>query len=198
MDIAQRIKQNFNENIQTNMLAADEITDDIAKAAELIVQSLLGEHKILSCGNGVCAASALRLTANLQSRYEAERPSLPAIALNGDSTTLSAIATDSSFDEVYAKRIKALGNEGDILLAITGNDGAKNIIKAIEAAHWRKLKVITLSGSECDAITSILNEDDINIRVPSDISARIQETHTLIIHCLCDIIDRQLFETGEA
>ncbi len=197
MDILQRIKQNFNENIQTNMLAADEISDDIALAAGLMVQCLLGEHKIISCGNGVNSASALRFTAIMQSRYEAERPSLPAIALNGDATTLSAIANDTSFDEVYAKRVKALGNEGDVLLAISGNDSTKNIIKAIEAAHWRNIKVIALTGSASEAITSTLNENDIEIRIPSDIGARVQETHTLVIHCLCDIIDRQLFETGD-
>ena len=195
MDLFQHIKNNFNESIQTKIIVADTLVNHIAQAGELIVQSLLKHHKILSCGNGGSAADAQHFSSEMLNRFESERPSLPAIALTTDSSTVTSIANDYSFIEVFSKQIKALGSDGDILLAISTSGRSKNILQAIEAAHQRKMDIIALTGHDGGEITTLLSGNDIEIRVPAESTARIQETHLLIIHCLCDIIDRQLFES---
>ena len=195
MDLFQRIKHNFNESVQTKIAAADALVDPIAQAGELMVQCLLANHKVLSCGNGGSAADAQHFSSEMLNRYEAERPSLPAIALTTDSSTITSIANDYSYDEVFAKQIKGLGHQGDILLAISTSGNSKNILKAVETAHHRELNVIALTGRNGGELATILTPNDIEIRVPAESTARIQETHLLIIHCLCDIIDRQLFDT---
>ncbi|WP_423062942.1 phosphoheptose isomerase [Candidiatus Paracoxiella cheracis] len=197
MDLFQRIKHNFNDSIQTKITAADTLVDPIAQAGELMVQCLLNNHKILSCGNGGSAADAQHFSAEMLNRFEAERPGLPAIALTTDASTVTSIANDYSFDEIFAKQIKALGQPGDILLAISTSGHSKNILNAIEAAHLRDVRTIALTGRDGGELANLLNAQDIEIRVPADSTARIQETHLLIIHCLCDIIDRQLFETED-
>lgn len=197
MDLFQRIKHNFNDSIQTKITAADTLVDPIAQAGELMVQCLLNNHKILSCGNGGSAADAQHFSAEMLNRFEAERPGLPAIALTTDASTVTSIANDYSFDEIFAKQIKALGQPGDILLAISTSGHSKNILNAIEAAHLRDVRTIALTGCDGGELANLLNAQDIEIRVPADSTARIQETHLLIIHCLCDIIDRQLFETED-
>lgn len=197
MDLFQRIKHNFNDSIQTKITAADTLVDPIAQAGELMVQCLLNNHKILSCGNGGSAADAQHFSAEMLNRFEAERPGLPAIALTTDASTVTSIANDYSFDEIFAKQIKALGQPGDILLAISTSGHSKNILNAIEAAHLRDIRTIALTGRDGGELANLLNAQDIEIRVPSDSTARVQETHLLIIHCLCDIIDRQLFETED-
>lgn len=195
MDLFQRIKHNFNESIQTKIAAADVLVDAIAQAGEAIVQCLLENHKILSCGNGGSAADAQHFSSEMLNRFEAERPGLPAFALTTDASTITSIANDYSYSEVFSKQIKVLGQNGDILLAISTSGNSKNILEAVEAAHLRSMRVIALTGKDGGELTSLLTANDIEIRVPADSTARIQETHLLIIHCLCDIIDRQLFET---
>ncbi len=195
MDLFQRIKHNFNESIQTKIAATDLLVDPIAQAGELMVQCLLSNHKILSCGNGGSAADAQHFSSEMLNRFESERPSLPAIALTTDPSTITSIANDYSYAEIFSKQIKALGQEGDILLAITTSGNSKNIIEAVSSAHLRNMHVIALTGRDGGELASLLGGDDVEIRVPAESTARIQETHLLIIHCLCDIIDRQLFET---
>ncbi len=196
MDISARIKQLFNASIETKMQAAEVLPSIIAQAAEMIVQALLAGNKVLSCGNGGSAGDAQHFASEMINRFERERPSLPAIALTTDSLTLTSIANDYDFEEIFAKQIRALGVENDILLAISTSGNSQNVINAITAAHDRGLKVIALTGREGGALASQLYPEDIEIRVPSQSTARIQETHLLVIHCLCDIIDSRLFGQG--
>ncbi len=193
MDLFQRIKHHFNESIQTKTQAEQVLVGHIAEAGDLLVQALIKGNKILSCGNGGSAGDAQHFSAELLNRFERERPSLPAIALSTDTSTITAIANDYSYDEVFSKQIKALGQPGDVLLAITTSGQSKNIAAAIEAAKEREVHVIALTGKDGGLVENLLNSSDVEIRVPSNTTSRIQEVHLLVIHCLCDIIDRQLF-----
>lgn len=193
MELSSHVKQIFNDSIQTQITAADTLSEIIAKAALLMVDALLNNHKILACGNGGSAADAQHFSAEMLNRFESERPSLPAIALTTDSSTITSIANDYHFNEIFSKQIKALGQPGDILLALSTSGHSKNMIDAIVAAHHRQMIVIAMTGRDGGGIPPLLNETDIEIRIPSESTARIQETHGIVIHCLCDIIDRQLF-----
>lgn len=193
MDLSSHVRKIFNNSIQTQIIAADTISDVIAKGAQMMVDALLGNHKILACGNGGSAADAQHFSAEMLNRFEAERPSLPAIALTTDTSTITSIANDYHFNDIFSKQIKALGQPGDILLALSTSGNSKNIIEAIVAAHNRQMHVIVLTGKDGGDIPPLLNATDIEIRVPSESTARIQETHGIVIHCLCDIIDKQLF-----
>jgi D-sedoheptulose 7-phosphate isomerase len=193
MSMVDRIRQNFSDSIQTKIAAADALPETIAKAAEVMVQALLEGHKILSCGNGGSAADSQHFSAELLNRFETERPSLPAIALTTDTSTLTSIANDYNYNEVFAKQIKALGQAGDVLLAISTSGNSSNVVQAIHAAHDRGLKVIALTGRQGGEMANLMHGGDVEIRVPATNTARIQETHILIIHCLCDLIDHQLF-----
>src|SRR3990167_7300150 len=195
MNLATHVKQIFNDSIQTQITAADTLSEVIAKAAELMVESLLNNHKILCCGNGGSAADAQHFSAEMLNRFEAERPSLPAIALTTDTSTITSIANDYHFNEIFSKQIKALGQPGDVLLAISTSGNSKNVVEAIVAAHHRQMHVIAMTGRNGGDIPPLLNASDIEIRIPSESTARIQETHGIVIHCLCDIIDKQLFKT---
>src|SRR3990167_8462009 len=195
MNLATHVKQIFNDSIQTQITAADTLSEVIAKAAELMVEALLNNHKILCCGNGGSAADAQHFSAEMLNRYEAERPSLPAIALTTDTSTITSIANDYHFNEIFSKQIKALGQAGDILLAFSTSGNSKNIIDAMIAAHHRQMHIIILTGRDGGDVPPLLGPTDIEIRVPSESTARIQETHGIVIHCLCDIIDKQLFKT---
>jgi len=190
------IKQHFQGNIKTKQQAMEAITDSIVYAGEIMAHALLSDRKILSCGNGGSAADAQHFSSELLNRFERERPSLPAVALTTDSSTLTSIANDYDYDEVYAKQIKALGQPNDVLLAISTSGNSSNISKAIHAAHQRELQIVALTGRNGGEIASLLNTQDIEIRVPAERTMRIQETHLLIIHCICDLIDHKLF--GEA
>lgn len=197
MSLLERIKYNFKESIQTKITAADTIVEAIEQASKIMVQCLLNNRKILSCGNGGSAADAQHFSAEMLNRFESERPSLPAIALTTNPSTVTSIANDYNYREIFSKQIKALGQKDDVLLAISTSGNSKNILDAIEAAHMRELSVIVLSGRDGGEMANILTPNDIEIRVPAESTARIQETHLLIIHCLCDIIDRQLFDTED-
>lgn len=192
-----RIKENFTESIQTKIAASEQLPAAIAQAGNIMVQCLLSGHKILSCGNGGSAGDAQHFSSELLNRYETERPSLPAIALTTDSSTITSIANDYSYDEVFSKQIRALGNGGDVLLAISTSGNSTNVIKAIEAAVARDMPIIALTGKDGGAIAGLLGDNDVEIRVPSSRTARIQEVHLLAIHCLCEVIDRTLFPQGE-
>lgn len=195
--LAQRIKNHFQDSIQTKMAAIDIIGDRILEAGEIMVQALLSNHKILSCGNGGSAGDAQHFSGEMLNRFERERPSLPAIALSTDCSTITAIANDYHYNEIFSKQIKALGQPGDVLLAITTSGNSKNIIEAVEASHQRGMSVIALTGKDGGEIANVLGTTDVEIRVPSDSTPRIQETHLLVIHCLCDIIDQQLFQSED-
>jgi D-sedoheptulose 7-phosphate isomerase len=157
-----------------------------------MTSALIAGHKILACGNGGSAGDAQHFSSEMLNRYELERPSLPAIALTTDTSTITSIANDYSYDIIFAKQIHALGMQNDILLAISTSGNSTNVVRAIEAAHERDMRVIALTGKSGGDMAEALSADDIELRVPADSTARIQETHLLIIHCLCDLIDHQL------
>ncbi len=192
MDPVQRVKENFSESIQVKTEAAEILAPVIVAAAEAMTNCILGEHKILSCGNGGSAADAQHFSAEMLNRFEMERPGLPALALTTDSSTITSIANDYQFAEIFSKQIRALGQKGDILLAFSTSGESHNIIHAIDAAHDRDMTVIVLTGREGGQIADMMKDDDFELRVPSWSTARIQEVHIMIIHSLCDLIDRHL------
>ena len=193
MDIELRIRNHFLDSIETKRNALEELIIPIKHAGNRISDSLLNEGKILSCGNGGSAGDAQHFSAELLNRFEIERPGLPAVALTTDSSTLTAIANDYDYDQIFSKQILALGTNKDVLLAISTSGNSSNIIKAVQAAHERNMQVLSLTGNKGGKLAKLLKGDDIEIRVPSDRTARIQEIHLLVIHCLCDIIDAILF-----
>lgn len=193
MQYRERVKQLFKASLETKQKALEVLPEVITAAAELIVKSLLAEGKVLCCGNGGSAGDSQHFSSELLNRFERERPSLPAIALTTDTSTLTSIANDYSYNEVFSKQVRALGRSGDILLAISTSGNSRNVMEAIKAAHQRGMKVVALTGRDGGAMRELLQDGDIEIRVPSPVTARIQEVHLLVIHCLCDLIDSQLF-----
>ncbi|MGY8789020.1 MAG: phosphoheptose isomerase [Pseudomonadales bacterium] len=193
MNYQERVKQHFTDSIDTKMQAMEALTPFIVQAADSMVQALTQEKKILSCGNGGSAGDAQHFSAELLNRFEMERPPLPAIAITTDTSTLTSIANDYSFNEIFSKQVRALGQSGDVLLAISTSGNSPNIIEAIKTAHDRDMVVVQLTGKEGGNMRSMLSDSDVEICVPSTSTARIQEVHLLVIHCLCDLIDTQLF-----
>ncbi len=191
------IRESFTESIQIQIAAAEALPDAISKAAQVMVQSLLNGNKILSCGNGGSAANAQQLASCLINGFEIERPSLPALALTADTTILTAIANDYHHDEIFSKQVRALGQAGDILLVLSTSGNSKNIIKAMEAALTRDMTIIALTGKDGGEMAGLLGVQDVEIRIPSQRTVRIQEGHLLTIHCLCDLIDQVLFPHHE-
>ena len=189
----ERVRRHFQESIATKQ-GAIELAPTISAAAALMTRCLLEDGKILSCGNGGSAADAQHFSSELLNRFELERPGLPALALTTDSSTITSIANDYAFVEVFAKQVRALGQSTDVLLAISTSGNSENVVRAIHAAHERGLKVVALTGRDGGAIAGALAGNDIEIRVPADRTCRIQEVHLLIIHCLCDLIDAELLE----
>ena len=192
MDLISRVKQNFHDSISTKQLAADSLAEPVARAAESMTQCILSGNKILSCGNGGSAGDAQHFSSEMLNRFEMERPGLPAMALTTDTSTLTSIANDYSYEYIFSKQVTALGAQGDILLAISTSGNSGNVCQAIEAAHDRGMHIVALTGKNGGRMASLLNMDDVEIRVPSDSTARTQEVHLLVIHCLCDLIDHQL------
>ena len=187
------VKALFDDSIKAKQEANDILSSPIALAIEVMVLALKNGNKILSCGNGGSAADAQHFAAELVCRFERERPALAAIALTVDTSALTAISNDYHYDEVFARQIDALAKEQDVLLAISTSGFSPNVVRAIEQAHEKDMVVIALTGRDGGQIAKILNKDDIEIRVPSESTARIQEVHLLSIHCLCDQIDALLF-----
>jgi D-sedoheptulose 7-phosphate isomerase len=192
MDEAEHVRQTFAASIETQQLAALALAERIVRAADMIVDALLTDRKILSCGNGGSAGDAQRFSSQMLNRFERERPGLPAIALTTDTSTLTSIANAYSFDQVFSRQIKALGQSGDVLLAFSTSGESADVLDAVIAAHERDMRVIVLSGRDGGQMVQLLAEEDVEIRVPSQSTARIQEAHLLVIHCLCDLIDRRL------
>ena len=192
MDTAERVKNNFRESIQIKTESLEQLAPIIANSANAMANSLLNNHKIMACGNGGSAADAQHFSAEMLNRFEMERPGLPAIALTTDSSTLTSIANDYQYAEIYSKQIRALGQKDDVLLAISTSGKSHNIIHAIDAAHDINMTVVALTGKDGGEIRNQLKADDFEICVPTESTARIQEVHIMIIHSLCDLIDLQL------
>ncbi len=195
MSALERIKNHFIDSIATKQAALECLPEVIAKAGALMTSALLNGNKIMSCGNGGSAADAQHFSAELLNRFERERPSLPGIALTTDASTLTSIANDYCYEEVFAKQVRALGQQGDVLLAISTSGNSPSIVAAVKAAHDRGVPVVALTGRDGGVLASHLSDTDIEIRVPAQKTTRIQETHIVVIHCLCDYMDEQLFNS---
>ena len=197
MDMQSRIRQLFQASIDTKQQAMEVLAPHIELASQVMVNALLNEGKMLSCGNGGSAGDAQHFVAELVGRFERERQSLAAVALSTDTSILTAVGNDYGFDYVFDKQVRALGQPGDILLAISTSGNSANVIKAIEAAHDNDLRVVALTGKGGGQIGEMLRDSDIHLCVPSDRTARIQEVHLLTLHCLCDGIDCLLLGVEE-
>lgn len=191
--LVDRVKRQFQQSIDTARAAMEPLAPVIASAAAVMAAALAAKHKILVCGNGGSAADAQHFSAELLNRFERERPPLAAIALTTDASTLTSIANDYDFDSVFAKQVTALGRAGDVLLGITTSGNSPNVLRAVAAAHACGMVCIVLNGRNGGALAEALRASDIDIRVDGASTARIQEVHGLVIHCLCDLIDHQLF-----
>ena len=184
-----RISEHFSESAHLKLQSMDTLARPIAEAAELMVHSLKHDGKILACGNGGSAADCQHFAAELLNRFEVERPSLAAVALTTDSSTLTSIANDYDFDQIFSKQVRGLGHAQDVLLAISTSGNSRNVIAAIDAAHENGMKVVALTGRNGGKMAEALGSNDIHICVPANSTARIQEVHLLALHCLCDAID---------
>lgn len=193
MNAAARIRELFDASIATKQRARDALVPAIERGARIMADALVGDGKLLSCGNGGSAADAQHFAAELLNRFERERPPLAAVALTTDSSTLTSIGNDYSFDDIFAKQVAGLGRKGDVLFAISTSGNSVNVLRAIEAAHARELRVVALTGRDGGKIGAALTDGDVEIRVPAESTARIQEVHLLVLHCLCDLIDAHLF-----
>jgi D-sedoheptulose 7-phosphate isomerase len=192
MDSVERIRAHFAASAQLKEESAPLLAPLIARAAGVLTESLLGDGKILACGNGGSACDAQHFAAEMVGRFERERPELPAISLSTDTAILTAVANDYAFEQVFAKQVRALGAKGDVLLAISTSGNSANVVAAIEAARDREMRVVALTGKGGGRIAGMLGEADVHLCVPHDRTARIQEVHLLTIHCLCDAVDNAL------
>jgi D-sedoheptulose 7-phosphate isomerase len=188
----ERIQYLFTESIHAKLATQEILSPAIVRAGECMVTALQNQRKILSCGNGGSAADAQHFSSELLNRFEIERPSLAAFALTTDSSTLTSIANDYSYAEVFAKQIQGLGQPGDVLLAISTSGQSPSILQAVHAAQLKGMQVVALTGKDGGPLAPLLRENDIELRIPSQSTARIQEVHLLVIHCLCDYIDNNL------
>ena len=189
MDLTARINQQFEESGRLKLALADLLSARIAASAEIIVAAFLKDKKVLACGNGPGAADAQYFSACMLNHFGMERPGLAAISLNADSTLLTSIAKHGNYDQIFSKQILALGQDGDVLIAISISGDSSNILNAIKAAKERNMKVIAFSGGDGGLLVELLEEHDIHLGVPDHNPARIQEIFVLILHCLCNAID---------
>jgi len=189
MDLINRISENFSESAHLKLQCMDALAAPIAAAVQAMVECLQGDGKILACGNGGSAADAQHFSAELLNRFEVERPGLAAIALTTDSSTLTSIANDYEYVQVFSKQVRALGRSGDVLLAISTSGNSPNVVAAVEAAQECSMRVVALTGRNGGRMAELLGPRDVHICVPATSTARIQEVHLLSLHCLCDGID---------
>jgi D-sedoheptulose 7-phosphate isomerase len=187
-----RIEQHFIDSADLKYQAAPVLSKPIAQAINAIVASLTSGGKVLACGNGGSAADAQHFSAEFVGRFERERPELAAIALTTDTSILTAVGNDYAFDAIFSRQVRALGQPGDVLLAITTSGNSSNILAAVEAAHARDMVVIGMTGRDGGKMGAMLRETDVHICVPHPRTARIQEVHILTLHCICDGVDAVL------
>lgn len=193
MHLHERIHQHFTASQQVQQETLQYLSEHIELAARRLAACLLADGKLLCCGNGGSAAEAQHLSSEMLNRFERERPGLPAIALTCDTSTLTSIANDYSYDDVFSKQVRALGHSGDVLVLYTTSGNSRSVLNAATAAHDRDMTVIALSGKDGGTLVTLLRESDIEIRIPSESTARVQEVHVIVTHCLCDLVDQQLF-----
>jgi D-sedoheptulose 7-phosphate isomerase len=194
MSLQERIQHQFTDSIATKQKAVEAMSGPIEAAIHLMVKSLKNDGKIMACGNGGSAADAQHFAAELLNRFEMERPPLAAVALTTDSSTLTSIANDYRYEEVFSKQVLGLGRKGDVLLAISTSGNSPNVIEAIHAAHQRGVHIVALTGKNGGKMADLLKDGDVHLCVPADRTARIQEVHLVVLHCLCDGIDHLILE----
>ena len=192
MDYLQRVTAQFEESIAVKRDSAAGLPAQLVTAADIMSRAILSGGKIMSCGNGGSAGDSQHFSSELLNRFEMERPGLPALALTTDSSTLTSIANDYAYEDIFAKQVRALANAGDVLLAISTSGNSENVARAISACHERGGRVVALTGRDGGRMAALLGAGDCEIRVPAQRTARIQEVHLLAIHCLCDLIDQQV------
>lgn len=185
------IKQIFQDSINTKQKVIETLLPEIEKSTQILIETLKNKNKILIAGNGGSAADAQHIAAELIVRYEKNRQSLPAIALTTDTSIITACANDYNYDQIFERQIKGLGNEGDVFIAISTSGNSSNILKAIEASKQKNMKVIILSGKDGGQMKEL---GDSNIIIPSMVTGRIQESHEVIIHTWCKLIEEALFQ----
>ena len=190
--LAARVSAQFAESVQLKLEASRLLAAPIARAAELLARTLKSGGKVLACGNGGSAADAQHFAAELINRFEIERAPLAAVALTTDSSTLTSIANDYAYEQVFSKQVRGIGRRGDALLAISTSGNSRNVVEAIHAAHELGVRIVALTGAGGGKMGSLLTGDDVHICVPHKRTSRIQEVHLLVLHCLCDGIDFQL------
>ena len=197
MPLHDRILGHFQASAQTKLDAAETLAPVIELAARHMVHCLTQGGKILACGNGGSAADSQHFASEMINRFEQERPGLAALALSTDTSTLTSIANDYAYDQVFARQVKALGQPGDILLAISTSGNSPSVLQAVAAAHARSMHVIALTGHSGGGLAEQMTDNDVFLCVPAESTARIQEVHLLIIHCLCDAVDSVLLGVEE-
>ena len=195
--LEQRIQQQFFDSADLKYAAAEVLSKPIADAVSAIVGCITAGGKVLACGNGGSASDAQHFAAQFVGRFERERPGLAAISLSTDTSILTAIGNDYDFNAIFAKQVQALGNPGDVLLAISTSGNSANVLAAVEAARAKELTVIALTGRQGGKMRGLLTETDVHICVPHERTARIQEVHILAVHCICDAVDLQLLGEQE-
>ncbi len=193
MDLQQRVLRRFELSIKTQQDTSRTLSTVIVHASEIIAACLLHGGKILSCGPGSSAGQSQHFATALLNRFDRERPGLPAICIGSDGQLLTAIANDSSYKEVYSKQIRTLAHQGDVLLLICAGCTSRSVLEAIKAGHDRSMVIVALTGDEGGEIADLLQSGDVEIRVPAQEPATIQETHLIILNSLCDLIDTQIF-----
>ncbi len=190
MDPVNRVHELFESSIETKRLANDRLAEPIARAGELLAAQIKSGCKVLSCGNGGSAADAQHFSSEMVNRFETDRRGLAAVALSTDTSALTSIANDTCYERVFSRQVEALGRAGDVLLAISTSGNSANVNEAAKQAHAQTMRIVALTGKDGGALAKLLDQNDVEIRVPADSTARIQEVHLLILHCLCDLIDR--------
>lgn len=192
MDPLLRIRSIFDESIAIKRQSLELLAPAISAGADRLLECLMSNGKIMTCGNGGSAADAQHFSSEMLNRFERERPGLAAIALTTDASTITSVANDYQFADIFAKQIRALARPGDVVLAFTTSGGSANVINAIDAAHEQETSVILVTGRDGGEAARGLRDDDLEIRVPAQSTARIQEVHLMIVHCLCDLVDEHL------
>lgn len=193
MNLAAHIRTHFDEAIDLKRRMAETLAPQIARAGVALAEALKSDHKVLACGNGGSAADSQHFAAEVVGRFERERPGMPAIALTTDTSAITAIANDYSFDVVFSKQVESLGRKGDFLLGISTSGNSKSVVEAIKSAHARGMRVIALTGRDGGAMAKMLGPDDFHLNVSHPRTMRVQEVHLLVIHCLCEVVDNVIF-----
>lgn len=195
--LEQRIQQHFFDTADLNYAAAEVLSKPIADAVEMLIGCITAGGKVLSCGNGGSAALAQKFAGEFVGRYERDRPGLPAMSLAADGAVLTAIGFEQAFAEVFSRQVQALGQPGDVLLAISTGGNAANVLGAVEAARAKDMSVIALTGGKGGRLREFLTDTDVLVCVPHERAARIQEVHLLALHCIFDAVDLQLLGEQE-